>query len=291
MKKKLLLEGQNQDERVLSFIRELVARFQPLYIIKFSESVKSKFASGSFMEKIDVSSFHYHLLMVVEGTTRIEHGVQDFVNTHFYHGKITILVHSRETMEEAISANSRFFIHAFNTGILLYNHEGILNLFPQYILDEKQSLQKARVHFNHRIPMAKGFLVGAAECYSNRKYNVSVFMLHQTVEQCCIALIRIFMSYRADIHHLGKLLDLCCCFSEQPKEIFLNNEENSRLFKVLMDSYLHARYRDNFNVDIDDADDLYRLVKTFFDLSKKLCEERINELSLACGADELMIGG
>ncbi|RZK64455.1 MAG: hypothetical protein EOO92_27490, partial [Pedobacter sp.] len=146
MKKKSLKPVEDRQEPFSNFVKELAERFTPLHILKFGEISSTKNSFTSFLPEQANNSFHYYLLMVIEGTTRIEHGVQDYVNTHFNHGKITILVHSQESVETAIAGNNRFFITVFNTGIQLYSHDGTLNLFPEYILDKKISLEKARKH-------------------------------------------------------------------------------------------------------------------------------------------------
>lgn len=290
MKKKSLKPIETRQEPFSNFIKELAKRFTPLHILKFGEISSIKNSCTSFSPQQTSSNFHYYLLMLIEGTTRIEHGVQDYVNTHFNYGKITILVHSQESVETAIADNNRFFITVFNTGIHLYSHDGTLNLFPENILDKKISLEKAHKHLYHRIPMAHGFLDGAGECYSNEKFNVCVFMLHQVVEQSCIAMIRVFMAYRSDIHHLGRLLDICACFSEEPRALLLGTPENRRLFEKLMNSYSHARYKDNFNVEMGDADKLYSLVHNFLILAKDLCDKKINLLTAECEEAEASKG-
>ncbi|WP_131539904.1 HEPN domain-containing protein [Pedobacter nototheniae] len=282
MKKKSLNPVEDRQELFSNFVRELAQRFTPLQILKFGEISSTKNSFTSFFPEQANNSFHYYLLMVIKGTTRIEHGVQDYVNMHFNHGKITIFVHSLESVDTAIAGNNRFFITVFNTGIQLYSHDGTLNLFPEYILDKKISLEKARKHLYHRIPMAQGFLDGAGECFSNEKFNVCVFMLHQVVEQSCIAMIRVFMAYRSDIHHLGRLLDICACFSAEPRALLLGTPENRRLFEKLMNSYSHARYKDNFNVEMGDADKLYSLVHNFLILAKDLCDKKIILLTAEC---------
>lgn len=291
MKKKSLKPVESQQERFPNFVKELAERFTALHILKFGEISSSKRTCSSFLLEQNTTKFHYHLLMVIEGTTRIEHAVQDYVNSRFNHAKITILVHSHESVQTAIKANNRFFINVFNTSIQLYSHDGTLNMFPKYALDKRLSLEKAQKHLYHRIPMAQGFLDGAGECYRKEKFNVCVFMLHQAVEQSCIAMIRVFMAYRSDIHHLGRLLDICACFSEKPRELLLGVPENRRLFEKLMNSYSHARYKDDFDVEIDDADRLYNLVNDFLVLARALCEKKINALTAESEVAEQERGG
>lgn len=47
-----------------------------------------------------------------------------------------------------------------------------------------------------------------------------------------------------------------------------------------MNSYSHARHKDNFNVEMGDADKLYSLVHHFSILAKDLCDKKINLLTV-----------
>ncbi|MET1055952.1 MAG: hypothetical protein ABWY16_11635, partial [Pedobacter sp.] len=75
---------------------------------------ESSSRSGCFIDHAAIENHHYYLLMVVENETRIEHPVQDYANTHFHHGSITILVHGKETVTSAIKANDRLIITVAN---------------------------------------------------------------------------------------------------------------------------------------------------------------------------------
>jgi uncharacterized protein len=75
-------------------------------------------------------------------------------------------------------------------------------------------------------------------------------MLHQTVEQCCIALIGLHMDYRCDIHNLHRLLMLCRCFTDVPYNLFITErEEDKVVFDKLVKSYSNARYGMDFKIE------------------------------------------
>ena len=201
------------------------------------------------------------------------------VNAHFKLGKVTILCHAKETLEEAFKANSRFFITVCNEGKLVYSHDGLPNFYVPAHFIPTQSGVKALKHFNYRIPLAEGFLIGAGECLNKGQYNVCVFMLHQVVEQVCIGLIRVFMAYRSEIHNLHKLLRLCSTFSYAPIKLFLSGSpEDERLFEILLKSYSSARYKSTFVVLADDAWVLYNKTVAFVALAKQMCNEKIERL-------------
>lgn len=257
----------------------LAKKFNPLQIICFNRRFSSAEINGCFIDESLVQSGYYALLMVTESTMRIDSEVQDYANAHYKQGTVTILCHNRVAIEEAIKANSRFFIGVYTKGELLYSQNGL----PEFDFDTSfmpvEAAEGAKKHFNHRLPLAEGFLNGAAQCLLKDQHKVCVFMLHQAMEQCCIALIRVHIAYRLEMHNLHRLLRLSLCFSEQPYKLFVTGKtSDERLFDLLIKSYSQARYKDSFSVDKQDAELLYDRVSAFLILAKGMCESKITEL-------------
>ncbi len=257
----------------------LAEKFDPIQIICFSRRFSSAEINGCFINSSLIQNGHYALLMVTEGQNRIDSEVQDYANAHYKQGTVTILCHSRATIEEAIKANSRFFIGVYTKGELLYSQNGL----PEFCFDAPfvsfEAADAAKKHFNQRLPLAEGFLHGAAQCLSKDQDKVCVFMLHQVMEQACIALIRVHIAYRLEMHNLHRLLRLSLCFSDRPYKVFVTGiADDERLFDILIKSYSQARYKDSFSVDKQDAELLYDRVSTFLTLVREMCESKIAEL-------------
>ncbi len=265
-----------------AFVKVLVEKFQPMQIYSFCEIVKTDIHSGCFTPQADNNGYHCFLLMVMESPTRNEHEAQDFCRSKFEGGKITILSHSLETITESIKKNNRFFISILNEGKLVYNHTGILVAECNASFDPSQNHEKAKKHYEHRLKLAKGFLHSAEESHLEGHSEVAVFLMHQIVEQSTIALLRVNLAYRSDIHHLGRQLDLCCCFSSEPSDIFRSTKEDLRLFEILLRSYSQARYNENFIVDYYDAEKLLGKVKDFLSLTERICIEKITGFEKDC---------
>ncbi|WP_029281913.1 HEPN domain-containing protein [Pedobacter sp. R20-19] len=262
------------------FIEILAKKFEPLKIYSFCRIIKSNNRLGCFTTSLDKNEPHYFLLIIMESSTRNEHEVQDFCRSHYSEGKITILSHGVETIKESIQKNNRFFITILNQGSLLYNSTGMLAQDNEIKFEPSQNFEKAKKHFEHRIKLAQGFLDAAADSYANQHYAIAVFLTHQVIEQCTIALIRVNLAYRSDIHHLGRQLDLCCCFSEEPSNLFRSNKDDLLLFEILLKSYSQARYKDTFKVDSDAADKLVSKAYAFFELTKEICTSKIADFKL-----------
>lgn len=272
--------GQSQKEQFSGFLKELVQKYSPERIYCFGRSEEIRTESGCFTGKVKEERYTYFLLMVTESITRIEHEVQDFANQQYPFGTITILVHGRETIEQAIQANNRFFITVYNSGQVIYSRDGMLESPETINFVPTQGAVKAQKHFDHRMPLAAGFLASASECLKNGQYNVCAFMAHQVTEQCCILLIRVHLAYRSDIHNLYRQLRLCNSFSGAPSWLFLSGggDEEKRLFDIMVRSYSAARYKDNFKVNHDDARQLYISVSNFIKLTEIMCLKKIEAL-------------
>ncbi|TCC96790.1 HEPN domain-containing protein [Pedobacter psychroterrae] len=272
--------GQTQKEHFSAFLRELVQKFNPETVYCFGKMVEQKTGDGCFMQSIREEKYTYFLLMVTESITRIEHEVQDFANQNYPHGTITLLVHGRETVVQAIKANNRFFIMVCNSGQIIYSRNGMLEPSETLSFIPTQGAVKAQKHFDHRMPLATGFLASANECLKNGQYGVCAFMAHQVTEQCCILLIRIYLAYRSDMHNLYRQLRLCNSFSTAPHWLFLSGgEDEKRLFDIMVRSYSAARYKDDFRVSQKDAEQLFINVSNFIKLTEILCVKKIESLA------------
>jgi HEPN domain-containing protein len=259
--------------------------YRPEKIICFGCLHNSREASGSFIEPVIQNNHHYFLLMATLENIRMEHEVQDYVNSHIAGPAVTILVHGIEIITDAINQGSRFFIHACRDGILLYTADGHpLNIrYPKP--NPAKLLARAEAYYLHRYGMAIGFMNAAVECCEKEFYNHAVFMLHQAVEQACITLIRVHIGYRSDMHNLNRLLNLCLCFSAEPNELFpRKTEEEKRLFQILVKSYSDARYKDDYQVARQDAELLCAQVTPFMELTEMLCKARLDEYRQAAEA-------
>ncbi|WP_406826408.1 HEPN domain-containing protein [Pedobacter sp. KACC 23697] len=224
-------------------------------------------------------------MAITETATRIDYEMQDFANADYQHGTITIIGHGRQSVIEAVQQNSRFFISVLSRGKLRYSKDGLTDHDPIPAFIPTKGAIKAIRHYEHRIPLADGFLMCASECLEKEQFSICAFMLHQAVEQTCICLLRVHIAYRSEFHNLYRLLRLCTCFSEKPLQLFLSTAEDERLFKLMAKSYSGSRYKDDFTVSRQDAERLYQKVASFVSLAKGMCKEKIELLAQSAADD------
>ncbi|WP_412468347.1 HEPN domain-containing protein [Pedobacter sp. KLB.chiD] len=258
-----------------AFIHRLARKFEPLKILSFSQHSYTQMSRGCFNDNQSYFKCDYCLLAITETATRIDYEMQDFANADYQHGTITLIGHGRQLVIEALQQNSRFFISVLSRGELRYSKDGLLDHDPIPAFIPTKGAIKAIRHYEHRIPLADGFLMCASECLEKEKFGICAFMLHQAVEQTCICLLRVHIAYRSEFHNLYRLLRLCTCFSEKPFQLFLSTPEDERLFEIMAKSYSGSRYKDDFTVSRHDAEFLYQRVASFLLLAKVMCNEKI----------------
>lgn len=259
-----------------TLIELLVQRFLPVQIHCFAKLNTTYTTRSCFTEAIDNCKQDYFLLLVMEETIRIEHEIQDFTNAHFKNGVVTVLAHGKKTVLESLEAGNMFFTSIYQRGTLLYSSDVIMATDVSTPYSATNSFVDEESHLDQRLSLIEGFLSGARECLCKEQYNACLFMLHQAVEQCCLALIRIHLGYRSDIHNLRRLLQLCCCFSPEPMKVFISRaKEDDRLFNILAKNYSKARYADGFLADKKDVQLLYHRIDLFFELTKSMCNKKV----------------
>lgn len=276
----------NSRQSVLTELIKLIAdKYKPEYIWCFGIIQERKRMVNAFSEPIDRLVSRYYLLMLTKETVRIENTVQDFINSHFEKAEVTIIVHNVETIQKSVKQGNRFYNAVFRDGMQLYSASGILIPMELSNLNPITTLSQAEKVFDHRYWMAVSFMEAGELCYENAQYGNCVFMFHQAVEQACISIIRVYMAYRSDIHNLARLLNFCQCCIHEPRELFpKDNDEDKRLFNILVKSYSDARYDDGFTVSDHDAEQLSERVSNFLKLVKELCDRKIIEYRQAVAA-------
>lgn len=271
---------EEQVSETTALIDTLSQKYDLSHIICFA---RNGVISNNFSAFGDIPSYiglHYFFLFVTKGTERVEHEIQDYINTHYKSFNVTAISHSFESVSNAIAQGNRFFIAACIGGLEMYHdNQTTFDIeFPKP--NQTTTLEKAEKRFYDHIKMATGFLNSASHCIRIEGYHENgVFMLHQAVEQACISLIKVHMGYRIDLHNLNRLLSLCKCFSDKPADLFLSDDNESvRLFKILRESYGNARYSEDFRVAEEDAIVILEKVDAFVSLAENLCLDWINGL-------------
>jgi len=107
---------------------------------------------------------------------------------------------------------------------------------------------------------------------------MSSFNLHQACENLFNAILLTFTLKSDKEHNLEELFKASRGYAPELIRVFpVGNEDEERLFKILVRSYIEARYNPEFKVSREDVKDLMVKVEKFGEVAGEVCERRIKE--------------
>jgi uncharacterized protein len=107
-------------------------------------------------------------------------------------------------------------------------------------------------------------------------FSMAVFMVHQTVEQACKAMLNVMLHMRPNTHNLGWMLKLCSTIAPEIAAVFpRDSPPDKALFNLLKKSYTDCRYAAGFAVKEEEAWTLYYRASTLLRIAGELSNRRI----------------
>ena len=109
-----------------------------------------------------------------------------------------------------------------------------------------------------------------------RKYKWAAFQLHQAAEHAYKSLLLVFAGDNPNEHYLGVLGDMAAGYAPDlagviPKE----TKEEKKLFNLLDDAYIRARYDPTYKITKEQLEQLAKYIRKLHRLTKKLCTKKI----------------
>lgn len=180
-------------------------------------------------------------------------------------------------LNKAIDKGRYFYTDIKKDGVLLYD-SGRYKLARRRKQNYQEIKALAEEYFEEKFTSANEFLLGAKFFMEQDLYKKSSFLLHQACENYYSSIILVYALYSAKDHNLKSLSGKAKAHSLESASAFpRNSEDEERLFKLLLDAYVQARYNPQFVVPKEDIEMLFPKVELLRDLTKRCCEERIAE--------------
>ena len=182
---------------------------------------------------------------------------------------------SIDDLNKAIDKNRYFYTDIKREGIMLYN-SGRYKLARRRKQNYREIKELAEEYYNERFERGNEFLLGAIFYNEQGLHKMACFNLHQACENYYNSIILTFTLYSPKEHSLIKLSARAKTHSLESSKAFpRNTEEEKRLFDLLQDAYVQARYSLHFRITQEDIEALIPKVELLRDIARQCCEERI----------------
>ena len=182
---------------------------------------------------------------------------------------------SIDDLNKAIDKNRYSYTDIKREGIMLYN-SGRYKLARRRKQNYREIKELAEEYYNERFERGNEFLLGAIFYNEQGLHKMASFNLHQACENYYNSIILTFTLYSPKEHSLIKLSARAKTHSLESSKAFpRNTEEEKRLFDLLQDAYVQARYSLHFRITQEDIEALIPKVELLRDIARQCCEERI----------------
>jgi HEPN domain-containing protein len=279
--KHLLPRQQEQLETAKNII---VSAIQPEKIILFGVySVPAEAAqcndtarAGSLPKGVGA----YDLMVVTqEGDHRSDYELQDILENRCRDiVPVNILVHDIGYLNKRIAEGQYFFSTIRREAILLYD-AGRTRLAAAGLTDYARVKAIAQQDFERWRRQARAFFRSAEFNVREKEWKIATFLLHQAAECMYQAIILAFTGYKPTTHNLDKLRRYTNRFSIELALLFpRDNEEEDRLFRLLLAGYVDARYKEDFMITGMETGVLLTRIGRLLDIADRVCGNRLLSL-------------
>ena len=277
-------EKQEDLKYIVSLILERIPRTQMIILY-------GSYATGKYVERDSRIEFGIHttfmsdydILVVISGwrDKEIGHALDNIEDIYYKkpdeQTPVQFIYDDIHKLNKDLSDGRYFYTQVKEEGIVLYD-TGNYKLARRRKLRYDEIAQHAQEYYNDKFETASGFLKGAKFYYSEENYKLSSFLLHQVCENLFYTVRLVFTLKNNKQHNLSKLLASVRKYSNEFRQLFpQNTEEEKRLFNLLKDAYISARYNPDFKVTKEDIDALLPKVEKLKSITERICLGRIEE--------------
>jgi HEPN domain-containing protein/predicted nucleotidyltransferase len=189
-----------------------------------------------------------------------------------------IISHHIQEVNVKLREGHYFFSDIKKEGILLYD-SGNYKLERRRKIDLARRLEIAVEDFGQWFESANEFLGQYESALNNEWLNNAAFQLHQAAERFYTAYTLVTSGYKPKTHNINKLGKVAARYCPEYKKIFpRQTDEEKRLFKLLKNAYVDARYKKDYSITKDELTYLAKRVEKLRDLVEKTCKAKIQSL-------------
>lgn len=228
----------------------------------------------------------YDLLVVTRrGDRRYDHEIQDVTeNRCRVHAAVTVLVHDIDHVNQRLSEGHYFFSLMGREAFLLYD-AGSVPLCEAASPDLISIRLTAQKDFERWSRQAHAFYNSALFNVQRHESRLAVFLLHQAAEHIYQAILLAFMGYKPCTHNLDKLRRYTHRFSVELALLFPRDRAGEeRLFKLLLQSYVDARYKEDYHITENELQQLIQRIDKLLSIADRICHNRFISLEKMAAA-------
>ncbi len=265
-------------QQLQSVTKIIIHAVRPEKILLFGSYTPEAWESGLYADR--QLPLNYDILVITKaGEHRQEHELQDLIeNRCRFQTPVTVVVHDIEYVNRQLAAGHYFFTMVSREAILLYD-AGSIPLNEACQLNWQAIKAAAELDFAKWHRRASAFFKTALFAVREKELKIAAFLLHQAVENGYQSILVVFTGYKPCTHNLDKLRRYTNRFSIELAQLFPRySGEDDRLFRLLLQGYIDARYKDDYSIDEEEMGKLIDRAGKLLSIAARMCRNRLRSL-------------
>lgn len=277
---KLPEKKQHEIRMIVEFIKQVI---DPEMVILFGSYAKNTFVEDRYFSEGIRHEYisDYDFLVVtkesIEKAYELEQQILEMADK--FEPPVNLEIHGLNFINKGLEWGSYFWTDIIQEGIALHDKGTVKFVQPRELtIEERRS--KSQDYFDTWFPQAKKLLKGANFYYQEGDYNLSDFQLQQAAESLYYTVLLVFTDYKPKIHNLWKLRKKAKPYSEELHLHFRveTDKNEERLFELLKQGYIEARYKPTWSINKDDLSILIDRITQMIATVEKICKDQISSI-------------
>jgi HEPN domain-containing protein/predicted nucleotidyltransferase len=265
---------------IVSIINEIA---QVEMIVLFGSHARGDWVEDTYVEGHTTYEYRsdFDLLVIVRHTGLVRtYGIWNKIDARILRGgwlktPATIIVHEIDEVNKHLSKGHYFFTDVKKEGILLYD-SGEFSLAKERPLTPDERKAEAREDFDKWFTSAKEFYEVYKFSLDKGWYSNAAFLLHQATESFYASVLLVLTHYKPKLHDIEKLAKRAAGLDPRFLPVFpRDTEEERRLFNLLKNAYIDARYKRDYCITQVELEYLGGRVRKLQRVTSKVCKEKI----------------
>lgn len=278
---------QKELAEIVTIIREIA---DPAKIILFGSHTSDKWVEDEYVENGATYAYisDYDILVVLaDGDKRKEQEVASKITnrTGKFKNEVSAIVHTISYVNDGLESGQYFFRDIVKEGIVLFDN-GEYKFSESKPLTREQAKDLSIQDYEKWVESGSRFLSITRQSLddalaSNQPLNEVIFILNQSAEKFYGGISLVYTGYKPKTHRLTAYRTYTKHISEGLNQVFNyppDDNEEKRLFEILNDSYIDARYKYDYHIDVEDLKKLIGKVEKLEQVVVDLCQQRIKSL-------------
>ena len=249
------------------------------------------YARGDWVEELDEKGVYYRyqsdfdILVIVDDRKlakkwRVWKQIRDEVRrSGFIKTPASIISENLHGINHKLKSGHYFYSDIKKEGILLYD-SGRHELAEEREMSLEERREKAKEDFDYWFESANGFYIQYQHAVKDKELNIAAFDLHQATERFYSAILLAFTGYKPKTHDLEDLSKQVASQDPSFLSVFpLGTAEEKRLFELLRNAYVDARYDKNYKITHEELQWLGERVSVLQKMTEDIYRKKIKSFA------------